>query len=216
MELTINNKIIDKINKSPYLTRKNLELILGSNRRTLDYRISSLIKKNILTRLKTGFYISNEYLEKETDNERYFEYLGCILKEPSYVSLRYALSKYNLIPESIFDLTLVTTKKTNRFSTAFKSFAYKNITEKFYFGYNSLSYKNKIINFAYPYKAVFDLFYYTKLNSKEELQDYVESSRINWDNLDKTNKSRLRKLLKTSNLKRMSQLLEVLQEQEIL
>ena len=169
-----------------------------------------------MTRLKTGFYISNEYLEKEADNERYFEYLGCILKEPSYVSLRYALSKYNLIPESIFDLTLVTTKKTNRFNTTLKSFVYKNITEKFYFGYNSLIYKNKIINFAYPYKAVFDLFYYTKLNSKEELRDYVESSRINWDNLDKTNKSRLSKLLKTSNLKKMSQLLEVLQEQKIL
>ena len=216
MELKMNAKITKKINTSPYLTRKNLELILGTNRRTLDYRIFSLIKKGILTRIKSGFYISNEYLKAEIDNEKYLEYIGCILKEPSYISLRYALAKYNLIPEAIFDITYVTTKKTDRFDTALRSFSYNNMTERLYFGYTKVNYKDKTINIAYPYKAIFDLFYYAKLGSMEETRDYIKSSRINWDSLDKSNKTQLKKILELSKTKKMTQLLMVLQSERII
>ena len=216
MESVANINIIGKINESPYLTRQNLELLLGSNRRTLDYRIASLSKNGDLIKIKSGFYLSNEYLKAEEDNEKYLEYIGCVLKEPSYVSLRYALAKYNLIPESIFDITYVTTKKTDRFNTPLRSFSYNNITEKLYFGYKTVNYKNKMINIAYPYKAIFDLFYYSKLSSIEEVKDYVKNSRINWGNLDKANKIQLKKILFESNLKKMTQLLEVLKIEKII
>lgn len=216
MESSINTNIINKINASPYLTRKNLEIILGTKRRTLDYRIASLIKKGVMSKIKSGFYISNEYLKSETNNGKYLEYIGCILKEPSYISLRYALSKYNLIPESIFDITYVTLKKTNRFDTSLVSFSYKNISKNLYFGYANTNYKDRVVNFAYPYKAIFDLFYYAKFNSKEEIQDYVISSRINWENLDTNNKIQLKKILTNSNQQMMKQLLEILIEQKII
>lgn len=212
----MNINSINKINESPYLTRRNLEVILGTKRRTLDYRISSLIKKGVISKIKSGFYISNDYLKAETNNEKYLEYIGCILKEPSYISLRYALSKYNLIPESIFDITYVTLKKTNRFDTSLVSFSYKNISKNLYFGYAKTNYKDRVVNFAYPYKAIFDLFYYAKFSSKEEMQEYVISSRINWENIDTKDKVQLKKILANSNQQKMKWLLEILIEQKII
>jgi len=216
METTITTDTIVKISKSPYLTRKNLELILGSNRRTLDYRIMALIKGGLLTRIKPGVYISSEYMKQQTDKEKYLEYLGCILKQPSYVSLRYALSKYNLIPESIFDITYVTTKKTNRFDTPVKSFVYSNITEKLFFGFSAVSFGNKIVNFALPYKALFDLFYYARLADKEDTRNFLLTSRINWKNLDRGNKNQLKKILANSDLSKMKRVLIILQEEKLI
>ena len=216
MESTINNLLIKKLSKSPYLTRRNLELLLGSKRRTLDYRIFSLIKNGVLIKLKSGFYISTEYLREQTESERYLEYIGCMLKQPSYVSLRYALSKYSLIPESIFAITYVTTKKTDRFDTAMQSFVYSNITEKFFTGFTTVQYKDKIINFAKPYKAIFDLFYYAKIASLAETREYVYSSRINWEYLNQGGKIQLKKLLITSNLQKMQRVLQTLQADKLI
>ena len=216
MESNINNLLIKKLSKSPYLTRRNLELLLGSKRRTLDYRIFSLIKNGVLIKLKSGFYMSSQYVQEETESERYLEYIGCMLKQPSYVSLRYALSKYNLIPESIFSITYVTTKKTDRFDTAMQSFVYSNITEKFFTGFTQVQYKDKIINFAKPYKAIFDLFYYAKMSSLAEASECVQSSRINWEYVDRSNKLQLKKLLITSNVQKMQRVLQTLQAEKLI
>lgn len=216
MESFNNTQILAKINQSPYLTRKNLELLLGSNRRTVDYRIFSLIKAGVLSRLKSGFYISNEYFRQQADGQRYLEYIGCILKQPSYVSLRYALAKYNLIPEAIFDLTYVTTKKTKRIDTAITSFVYNNINEKLFVGFSPLKYGNKVINFAKPYKALFDLFYYAKISTREEIQNYVRSARINWEMLEQSDKRQLQKILLCTKLQKMQQLCAILQEEKLI
>jgi len=206
---------LTKINKSPYLIRKNLELILGSNRRTLDYKIESMIKDKILIRIKPGFYISTDYLNSQTDTEEYLEYIGNILREPSYISLRYALFKYNLIPESIYEITYITTKKPAKFESSVKNFSYRNINEQLFDRYTTFTYKDKLVNIAYPYKALFDFFYYINFKSKDEIADFIETSRINWDNLDTKNKKLLEKILKLSNNK-MSLILEVLKDRKIL
>ncbi|PIP57776.1 hypothetical protein COX03_01295, partial [Candidatus Woesebacteria bacterium CG22_combo_CG10-13_8_21_14_all_39_10] len=83
---------IDKID-SIYLTRQNLKLLLGSKRRTLDYRISSLIKKGVLLRLKKGFYLNLGYLDKSQFKRQLLEYLGQTMVYPSYLSGEYVLAE---------------------------------------------------------------------------------------------------------------------------
>jgi len=175
-----------------------------------------MLNRNILIKLKQGFYVSKKYLEKETDTESYLEYIGCILKEPSYVSLGYALAKYNLIPESIFDITYVTTKKTDTYITPLKSFIYKSISEKLFIGFQAINYKEKKVYFAYPYKAIFDLFYYADFPNEESIKRYITSSRINWENIDKLNRIELKNLLESSNINKMSLLLQILNKEKIL
>ena len=76
---------INYFESQPYFSRKNLELILGKNRRTLDARIKSLIDKGILLRLKKGFYLSIPYYNNTSDETALLEYIGSILVYPSYI-----------------------------------------------------------------------------------------------------------------------------------
>ena len=107
-------------------------------------------------------------------------------------------------------------KKTDRFDTAMQSFVYSNITEKFFTGFTTVQYKDKIINFAKPYKAIFDLFYYAKIASLAETREYVYSSRINWEYLNQGGKIQLKKLLITSNLQKMQRVLQTLQADKLI
>ena len=72
---------------SPVFTRQNLEVLLGSNRRTTDYRIQSLISEKILVPVKPGFYINNSLYQKTTSPQDMALYVGNALVPQSYVSL---------------------------------------------------------------------------------------------------------------------------------
>jgi len=211
-----NDTITTKIQNSPYITRKNLELFIGSNRRTADYRIKSLIEKGNLLRIKKGFYISPAYLEKEPNKQLYLEYLGTIINYLSYVSLTYALAKYNLIPEKVSDITYITLKKPKNVKTPVKNFTYRNINKDLYTGFEPLVYQNKNVYFAKPFKALFDFVYFAKFSTKEKIKEFVTNSRINWDVLDYKNKTALEKLLKQNGSNKMRTFLEVLKENKIL
>ena len=59
--------------------------------------------------------------------------------EPSYVSLEMALSFYQLIPESVYGVTSVTSRKTYEFSTSMARFSYRKIKPELMFGYRLVS-----------------------------------------------------------------------------
>lgn len=54
---------------------------------------------------------------------------------PSYISLEKALRIYNFIPEEVFQITSVSTKKTSTFNTPIGSFSYRHIKPSLFFGY---------------------------------------------------------------------------------
>lgn len=212
----ISKSVINKITNSPYITRTNLEILLGSNRRVLDSRINSLLEKNILVRLKQGFYISTKHLENEPDKESYLEYLGSVLKMPSYVSLSYALAKHGLIPELVRSITYVSLKKTNILETPVSSFVYKSIKTDLFMGYREVDYGGLKYYFAWPYKALFDLFYFTKFDDKKQTSLFLEESRINWKVFDGENKINFEGLVIKSGSRKMQKVLLVMKENKII
>ena len=108
-------------------------------------------------------------------NEGILYYIANKIYDPSYISLEMALSQYNLIPEWVFTVTSVSSRKTQAFSTVFGTFAYRSIKETLMFGYTikkiwSLTYKIAEIE-----KAVLDFFYFRP--DLESIQDF-EDTRI--------------------------------------
>ena len=77
---------------APFFTRQNLEVLLGNNRRTLDYRIRSLIKAGLLDTIKPGFYLNETLYQKSSAPEELARYIGCEIVRDSYISLEYALA----------------------------------------------------------------------------------------------------------------------------
>lgn len=189
---------------SPYFTRQNLAVVLGNNRRTLDYRIKSLIKRDILLPAKSGFYINKRSLETTPNKDDFMEYVGSIMVYPSYVSLEYALSKYGFIPEGVFSYTYITTKKTRIISSGNISYIYKNIKQPLFCGYETKIFGNSVYFFASFAKAVFDYIYLKPYKNAKEFKTFLFDSRFNWSSMTKQDIDNFTNFVKISESKKMS------------
>jgi hypothetical protein len=208
-EQAIMNTVTGKL-ALPYYTRQNLELILGSNRRTLDYRISKLILNGNLEALKPGFYINKKLFLQSNQKEEFLEYVGSIAKYPSYVSLEYALSKYGLIPESIYIVTYLTIKKPGEYSSDSFSFRYRNIKTELFSDYEEREFNGGKYLFAKKGKALFDLIYLTPLGKKSDFTELLFGSRINWTNLSEKDKNDFVEICNRSKSKKMEKVVKLL------
>jgi predicted transcriptional regulator of viral defense system len=78
---------------------------------------------------------------------------------PSYISLETAFSHYGWIPEAVFTLTSISTRKTQVFDTPFGQFRYASIKPSLFFGYQLLYHEGYGIKIAEPEKALLDFLY---------------------------------------------------------
>jgi hypothetical protein len=209
-------KYIKKQLTAPYYTRNNLAIILGSKRRTLDYRISRLITEDILERVKPGFYLNKQLLQQTAQKEALLEYVGNMAKYPSYVSLEYALAKYGLIAESIFVLTYITIKKTGQYTSEAITYKYQNIKPELFTDYQKQKFADGEYLFAKPYKALFDFIYLTPLKNKKDFTQLLLESRINWDALAKQDQVNFINICQRSQSKKMAKVVKILKKNQLL
>jgi predicted transcriptional regulator of viral defense system len=127
------------------------------------------VRQGYLIRLRQGYYAFPEYRES-TDFTLYF---ANTIYKPSYISLHTALSFYGIIPESVPEITSVTTLKTITFSNDFGVYSYKNIKPELMFGYDLRDMEGgRRIMFATPEKAIIDLLYlYPFYNTERDLEN---------------------------------------------
>jgi predicted transcriptional regulator of viral defense system len=135
-------------------------------------RLSEWQHKGYIKKIIRGYYI---FSDLKTNEQVLFEIANRIYS-PSYISLEMALSYYSLIPESVYRITSISTRKTKVFNTQIGDFSYRSVKTKLYFGYDLIEYGNKIFKIALLEKAILDYFY---LNSKIQTKEDFESLRIN-------------------------------------
>lgn len=129
-------------------------------------------KKEYLKKIKQGYY---SLLDHEV-NQSFLFYTANRIYAPSYVSLERALKFYGLIPEEIFQVTSVSTKKTTRFVTPIGHFQYRHLKPGLYWGYQLLDFENQKMLVAEPEKALLDYLY---LNPRLKTSDDFLGMRIN-------------------------------------
>lgn len=135
-----------------------------------EFNKSNLVrweKKGRLVKLRNGYYSFPEYI---TEKDFPF-YIANRIYRPSYVSLHTALAFFGLIPESVVQVTSVSTLKTASFQNPFGTFSYHSVRPALMFGYDTRPMQGgRSILFAKPEKALLDLLYlYPFYNSVEEL-----------------------------------------------
>lgn len=79
--------------------------------------------------------------------------------DPSYVSTISALRYWNLIPETVYSVSSVTTKKTQQFEYNSTRFNYQTISPKLFFGYEVVKWSGLPYRIATKEKALLDLAY---------------------------------------------------------
>ena len=198
------------IDSAAYLTRPNLEVVLGKNRRTFDDRVKALIDKGNLIRIKNGLYINKSYLDKESNREAYLEYLSSVIKYPSYISLQYVLAKAGLIAESPFSITCVTPKKPITLNTPIGKYVYRNIRDDLFMGYETEIYKDKPYLMAKLSKALFDLLYLQPFASNNDIKSFIKDSRMNWGVLTNSDKGLFKEFILMSKSVKMRKFLKLI------
>lgn len=129
-------------------------------------------KKGYIKKLSKLFYI---FTDKKID-ETEVNFIANKLFEPSYISLEYALRYYNLIPETVYLVTSITTRKTKLFKTPVSNFQYRSIKENLFFGYKIIETAGLPFKIAEPEKALLDFLY---LRSDIKNEDDIDELRIN-------------------------------------
>lgn len=103
-------------------THTLLEDILTPHVNNVNAKISYMVKKGELIRLKKGVYtFGEEYRTNAIDMIS----VANILYAPSYVSFEHALSYYGLIPERVYEVTSATMRMKKEFMTPIGRFTYK-------------------------------------------------------------------------------------------
>lgn len=134
-------------------------------------RLSEWQKKGYIEKIIKGYYIFSD-LEV---NESVLFIIANKIFEPSYISLEMALSYHGLIPESVYGITSVTSRKTYKFATPIGRFSYRRIKPELMFGYELVKYQGYTFKMAEIEKAALDYFY---LNTKLKTEGEFEELRI--------------------------------------
>ncbi len=87
-------------------------------------KISDLLRKKVIIRVKKGLYI---FGEGERDRSYSIETLANLIYGPSYISLDYALQIHGLIPERVETVSSVTLGRSKSFETPVGNFSYRKI-----------------------------------------------------------------------------------------
>lgn len=136
------------------------------------HRLDDWQRKGYIRRIANSIFV---FADDPIDEMALF-YLANRIYDPSYISLVSAFSYYGFIPETVYRITSVATKKTSVFQHDNIVFSYRTINPRFNFGYKLMPWKNVAIKIAEPEKAIIDFFY---LNQQLKTAGQIEDMRFN-------------------------------------
>jgi len=162
-------------------------------------RLSEWQKKGYIQKIVKGYYLFSEI----DIDENLLAAIANKIYKPSYISFETAMSHYRLIPESIYMITSVSTRRTYLFETPLARFSYRTIKPALFFGYSILTGGIKMASLE---KAVLDYFY---INPKVRTEDDFSSLRINREEMiGRFKKERFTDYAQRFNQKRLSNTVE--------
>ena len=175
-------KLLEKLPQSrPYLTDNELTTLLNGSADSRYGKVKRWLNQKKMLHIRRGLYCLTDkvnYLRKPHPYE-----LAQYIYGPSYISLETALSFHKLIPETVYTITSVTSKRAKEFKTKLGVFSYLHLPiESFYTEVELIKENDYQFFMAKPWKAICDyVFCYKKdWNSFEPL---LESLRINYEDL---------------------------------
>lgn len=161
-------------------------------------RLNEWQDKGYIKKVIRGYYI---FSDLQLSEEILFKIANRIYL-PSYVSLESALSYYHLIPESVYEITSISTRRTYHFRTSVGEFIFRSVKPQLFFGYYLMNYKEQYLKMASIEKAFLDYFY---LHPDIERKQDFDSLRINKEMFfEQMDEKKLMKFLGKFNQKKLT------------
>jgi predicted transcriptional regulator of viral defense system len=156
----------------PVFSRLDIRRLFGSSSSATNMLLHRYAEKGFIVRVKRGLYAFAGTSDVPAT------YLANKLYEPSYLSLEFALSYHRVIPETVYEITSVTTKNTQKIRAMGKTFSYRRIKKDAFTGYALVRQGAFGFFIADPEKAFVDLAY-LKIVKHENFLDRFDKKKIN-------------------------------------
>jgi hypothetical protein len=176
-------------------------------------KISGMLAKGDIVRVKKGLYILGESLRRRPYCR---ELLANLIYGPSYVSLEYALHYHGLTPERVETVTSVTCGRSRTFDSPVGTFSYRMITmEAFRTGMDRVELDDgRSFLIAIPEKALADRIVADRgagISTQKELHEYLlKDLRIDPANLRGLDPARLTEIARHYRSRRVKLLAEMI------
>lgn len=161
--------------QSKIFTPLDLQRVFGVSYDTARKFILRYVKEGFIIKLKKGLYSLEAYFPSE------FEIANRVYS-PSYVALEYAMMYYGIIPETVYNVTSVTTKSSREFIINNISYTYSKIKKNAFSGYLRKSMDGNIVLIAEAEKALADYLYFVDLGQKV-VYDRIDVSKFSKNKL---------------------------------
>lgn len=166
---------------------RDVQAIFGVSKIAATFLLHRYKKNKAVIRVKRGLYSLPDTLPPEL-------YLANKLYSPSYISRESALSYHGVIPETVYEITSVTTKSTRKFETVGKIYSYRRIKKPAFTGYTVEKLRGFAFRIADAEKAFVDALYYRVLFGQKPI------SRFGKDKVNKSKALRYAKLFRNKKL----------------
>lgn len=176
-------------------------------------KISGMLAKGDIVRVKKGLYILGESLRRRPFCR---ELLANLIYGPSYVSLEYALHYHGLTPERVETLTSVTCGRSRTFDSPVGTFSYRMIPmEAFRTGMDRVELDDgRSFLIAIPEKALADRIVADRgagISTQKELHEYLLADlRIDPANLRGLDPTRLTEIARHYSSRRVKLLADLI------
>lgn len=150
----------------------------------IQIQLTRWSKTGKISQIRRGWYlIEKPYRQKAVP----LPFIANQVVHPSYISLEWALQYYQMIPESVPNLTSMTTTRRTEFFFKDHLFTYHYVQPLLFTGYIQEEYETSSIYIAYAEKALFDKIYLFTQREKFSL-DWLRELRL--QNLEEFDLSR--------------------------
>ena len=162
----------------------DLSQLTGIVKSSLSVQLTRLVKAKVIHRAAQVWY-ENPF------NTPVAEEISMVIRYPSYLSMEYALSKHGILSQSVYALTLITTKPQYTYNTKQTVYEYHQISRSLFWGYK----KEGTVLTSEPEKALLDLIYIRLIKNKELNMNGI-ASLLNDMSMDEFNLQRIQKYSK--------------------
>ena len=142
----------------------DLVQLTGEDKSSLSVQLTRLVKADVISRAAQLWY-ENPFIPPS------LEEIAMVIRCPSYLSMEYALSKHGFLSQSVYTLTLVTTKLPYTYKTGRAVYEYHQISRFLFWGYQ----QEGTVLTAEPEKALLDLIYIRFVSNGELTMDTLAS-----------------------------------------
>lgn len=137
-------------------TPQDLANLLGASEISLRFLLTRAVKREDVLKLRRSLYALAHPSPSELE-------VANALYRPSYLSFTFALSYYQLIPETVYAITSATSRTTATFTAMGRQFVYHHIKPTAFTGYRAERVHGRTVWIAEPEKALADTLYFVFL-----------------------------------------------------